>query len=332
MMKPWLWFPASISHQLSGVGVKMASFWVDDWELKPECYWKSFRWNGLEFKNPLGIAGGLDKNAEQVEDWQKLGAGFMEVGTVTPLPQSPNPGKILDRCKSQKALWNRMGFPSKGAYAVWDELRFLDKRIPLFVNIGKNRSTPLENAVQDYQALTEKFRSTADVIVVNVSSPNTPGLRSLGQADEIKKWLGPVVKTAIYTPVLLKLSPDMTREELSETVKAAIGEGVSGFIVSNTTLSRAPGLKFPTDGGVSGLPLREKSIQCLEDVLSAAGPERGNLLIVSCGGVMTASEVFDRLKRGADLVQVYSALVFNGPGFLKEVALEWKKLKFDDRD
>lgn len=330
MIKPWLWLPASISHRLSSVGVELASYLADDWENNPKCTWKPFRWNGLEFKNRLGIAGGLDKNADQIEAWQKLGAGFMEVGTITPKPQAPNPGRIMARDSHHQALWNKMGFPSKGAHLIWEDLRFTEKRVPLFINIGKNRTTPLEKAVDDYVELTEKFRSIADVIVVNISSPNTPGLRNLGQAETMRQWLGPVIKKAIDTPVTLKLSPDMEEKDLKETVRTAIGEGVSGFIVSNTTLSRAAGLDFPQEGGVSGLPLKEKAIWSLEKVLEATGNERSSLLVVSCGGVMTASDVFDRLNRGADLVQVYSALVFNGPGFLKEVALEWKKLKVDD--
>lgn len=329
MIKPWLWLPASVSHKLAGVGTEISAFLADEWETDPRCQWKPFRWNGLEFKNRLGIAGGLDKNAEQVEAWQKLGAGFLEVGTITPQPQQANPGKIIDRDSHYQALWNRMGFPSKGAHAVWNELRFAEKRVPLFINIGKNRTTSLENAVNDYVELTEKFRALADVIVVNISSPNTPGLRALGQAQEMKRWLAPVIKSAIYTPVVIKLSPDMEEKDLTETVRTAIGEGATGFIISNTTLSRAPGLNFPTEGGVSGLPLKNKSISCLDKVLQACGNDRSSLLVVSCGGVMTAEDVFDRLNRGADLVQVYSALVFNGPGFLKEVALEWKRRKVD---
>jgi len=327
MIKPWLWLPAQISHHLSGLGVEFAAYWADEWEKDSRCAWSPFRWRGLDFKNRLGIAGGLDKNAEHLEAWQKLGSGFIEVGTITPRPQGPNPGRIIDRNLKELALWNRMGFPSWGADRVWDEIRFSERRVPLFVNVGKNRTTPAERAGQDYRELVERFRSQSDVLVVNVSSPNTPGLRQLGQASALKTWLGPVCQAALNVPVLLKLSPDMEEPDLKETVRAALGEGVSGFIVSNTTLHRSSGLNFPAEGGVSGQPLRERAIWSLEKVLEACGPERSKLLVVSCGGVMTGSDVFDRLNRGADLVQVYSALVFQGPGFLKEVALEWKKHK-----
>jgi len=330
MIKPWLWFPPQFSHALSGIGVQAAAYLADDWESDPDCRWKPFRWNGLEFKNRLGIAGGLDKNADFVEAWQKLGAGFIEVGTITSRPQGPNPGKIIDRDNSQLALWNRMGFPSKGSHLVWEQIRFLEKRVPLFVNIGKNRDTPHDKALHDYLELTEKFRAVSDVIVVNISSPNTPGLRQLGQAEELKKWIGPVVKKSIYTPILLKLSPDMEPEALHETVRTAIGEGVLGFVVSNTTLQRTQDSPFPKEGGVSGAPLSELSKIALQRVLDACGSDRTSMLIVNCGGVMTESDVFDRLRLGADLVQAYSALVFSGPGFLKDVALEWKRLNRDD--
>jgi dihydroorotate dehydrogenase len=325
MIKPWLWLPAQLAHAVSGFGVEAAAYLADDFDYK----WKPFRWNGFEFRNPLGIAGGLDKNAEQIQAWQKLGAGFIEVGTVTPYPQDPNPGKIIGRDNESLALWNKMGFPSKGVDYLYEELRFSRRSVPLFVNIGKNRKTPNEKAFEDYVALTKKLRPLADVLVVNISSPNTAGLRDLFKPEFLERGLKSVVKAAIYTPVLLKFSPDMTDQELKETLKVAVGCGVAGFIMTNSTTHRNSGSPFPIEGGVSGKPLQQASIRALEKIQEFLGSERSSLLLVNCGGVMTSADVFDRLKRGADLVQVYSALVFNGPGFLKEVAIEWKKLKSD---
>lgn len=327
MIRPWFWLPARISHALSGCGVKVAAIFTSQAKVSENIQWKPFDWKGLHFKNPLGIAGGLDKNAEYVKDWQKLGAGFIEVGTVTPKPQKGNPGTVIDRSLKQLALWNKLGFPSKGSDFIFHQLRNLDKKVPVFVNIGKNRDTPLDRAGDDYVFLAGKFRDQADALVVNVSSPNTPGLRTLAQASHLQSWLGQVVKTAgPGTPVLLKLSPDMSETDFEETISVAVQQGIAGFILTNTTLSRTPDLPFPTEGGVSGLPLKERSLKALERIQTLLGSQRSSLLIISCGGVMTADDVFDRLTRGADLVQTYSALVFNGPGFLKDVALTWKML------
>ncbi len=327
MIRPWLWLPAKISHSLSGVGVEAAALLTSESQTTQTFEWKPFTWKGLHFRNRFGTAGGLDKNAEHVQAWQKLGAGFIEIGTVTPKPQAGNPGTVIDRNLKHLALWNKMGFPSKGAEFVQKRLLGLKRNVPLFINIGKNRDTPLENAGADYLTLTEQFRSQADALVINISSPNTPGLRSLAQVDSLKGWLGSVIKKAQTTPVLLKLSPDMADQDLKETVLLAVQEGIAGFILTNTTLSRASGLSFPVEGGVSGLPLKEKALHALDQIQTILGSQRSSLLIVSCGGVMTAEDVFDRLERGADLVQTYSALVFNGPGFLKDVALKWKMLK-----
>jgi dihydroorotate dehydrogenase len=327
MMKPWLWIPASWAHAISPWGVS-ASAWLESSEENSDLYnWKPFRWSGFHFRNRLGTAGGLDKNAEHIEDWQNLGAGFLEVGTITPQPQGANPGKIIDRDVKNLALWNRMGFPSKGSDLVFDEVRFAKREVPLFINIGKNRNTPNDKAIGDYLYLAEKFRSLADILVVNISSPNTQGLRDMAQAQYLEPLLTQVVKVARYTPVLLKISPDMLDEDLKNLVRIAIACGVLGFVMTNTTLERKAHSPFPPEGGVSGRPLKERSLSALAKVQDYSGSDRSSLLLVNCGGVMTSQDVFDRLKHGADLVQVYSALVIHGPGFLKEVALEWKKQK-----
>jgi dihydroorotate dehydrogenase len=329
MIRPWLWLPPQVSHALSAFGVEAAAHLTPNWDPR----WKPLYWKGLEFPNPLGTAGGLDKNAAHIKAWQKLGAGFIEVGTVTPRPQRGNSGSVIDRSLRHQALWNRMGFPSKGADHFLKNLAETPAlRVPLFINIGKNRETSLEKAGEDYLFLAQQMAPHADALVINISSPNTPGLRSLAHVDSLKLWLESALKAAGTTPVLLKLSPDMSDEEFASTVRLAVALGVSGFILTNTTLDRPGNLPFPPEGGVSGRPLRERSLHALELIQKVLGSQRSSLLIISCGGVMTAEDVFDRLSRGADLVQVYSALVLTGPGFLKDVARKWKKRNPGNQD
>jgi dihydroorotate dehydrogenase len=299
MIRPWFWLPARVSHSISGLGIEAAACFSRTSDINKNLQWNPLNWKGLEFNNRLGIAGG---------------------------PQKGNPGIVIDRNLKQLALWNKMGFPSKGSDFVLKKIKNLKRQVPLFINIGKNRETPLEKAGDDYIYLAEKFCSHADALVVNISSPNTPGLRNLAQVESLSSWLANVIKSSDSTPVLLKLSPDMAAEDFENTVNAAVQEGISGFVLTNTTLERSPTLTFPREGGVSGLPLKEKSLHALEQIQKILGNRRSSMLIVSCGGVMTARDVFERISKGADLVQTYSALVFNGPGFLKDVALEWKML------
>lgn len=318
-MKPWLWLPPHWAHDLGPIALKI----IGQFSENPPPTWKTFLWRGLVFKNPLGIAGGVDKNAEGIRGWWALGAGFLEIGTVTPLPQEPNPGKIMDRHLPSRSLWNRMGFPSAGAKEVRANLKALKPyRTPVFVNIGKNRQTPNESAVQDYLSLIQDFAGLADAFVVNISSPNTSGLRDLQGPETLGKLLTSLVNAArqFQTPLLLKLSPDMGLQALAEAVITADNAGVDGFILTNTTLSRPDNIPFPAEGGLSGAPLKDLSIKCLQTALTALGPRRAGKLIVSVGGVMTGADVFERLNLGADLVQVYSALVLEGPGFFRKVA------------
>jgi dihydroorotate dehydrogenase len=281
----------------------------------------------LRFENRLGLAGGIDKNASLIEDWWTFGPGFVEVGTVTPKPQGPNPGKILARDNASLALWNRMGFPGGGAWTVRENLRDLPRSYPtpVFVNIGKNRTTPNEDAVRDYAECIDVLADLADVFVVNISSPNTAGLRELLEPTNLRRFLGGVLaarnkSNSPETPVLLKLSPDITNEQLRTIIETAKGLGVDGFIATNTTLAREPGSPFPPEGGVSGKPLAAQSKAVLKSLIEILGPNRGDTLVVSTGGIMSPEDVFERLDLGADLVQVYSALIFEGPRFFRSVA------------
>jgi dihydroorotate dehydrogenase len=324
-MKIWKFLPAELAHQLAPWGLAAySSIWGN-----PTPIWREFKWRGIYFPNRLGLAGGVDKNARQFLDWQDVGAGFVEIGTVTPQQQSANSGKILDRDWAQKIVWNKMGFPNLGSDVVLDNIlsRKNELQIPLFVNIGKNRQTENENALNEYSQLAQKFSSCADVIVVNISSPNTQGLRQLQSQQFLSQLVSAVVRSAGSTPVLIKLSPDLTTSELESSLDSALTAGALGFILTNTTLSRPNGSPFPEQGGLSGQFLAENSKKILKQAVNFLGNAKKDILLVSVGGIMTPADVEERLQMGADLVQVYSTLIFNGPGFFQNAAVYFKSLK-----
>lgn len=321
-MKPWLWLPANLAHDLAPIGLQLLSTFREPVSYK----WNPFAWRGLSFENRLGIAGGVDKDGESIEDWWTLGPGFIEVGTVTPLPQGPNPGRIVARDKEARALWNKMGFPGSGLEVVRRNLRDLplERTTPLFLNVGKNRTTPNDRAVDDYAKCIAELAGLADAFVINVSSPNTSGLRDLLLPANLSKFLGGVLQarsasTAPATPVLLKLSPDLSDEDLANALGVSVDLGIDGFVATNTTLARGPRSPFPPEGGVSGGPLAQQSKEILRKLLRELGSARRDKLVVSVGGVMTPEDVFERLELGADLVQVYTALAYEGPGFFRHV-------------
>lgn len=327
--KPWLWLPPQIAHDLSPYGLKILSRWPS----RSNSQWNSLTWTTqhnkqLHFINPLGIAGGLDKNAQSVLDWQRLGCGFVEIGTVTPEPQSPNPGKIMDRDMNNQALWNKMGFPSQGSDFVFNNIEIIRRskelNIPLFVNLGKNRTTSNEKAHFDYTKLMTQFQNSADAFVVNISSPNTTGLRDLAKSESFTPFISALAShhstLTNKPPLLLKLSPDLAPSDLSEVIYICINYGIDGFILTNTTTNRDFTPHFPTEGGVSGKPLQKFSLQALEIASKICSSEKTKKIIISTGGVMTAADVFERIERGADLVQVYSTLIFEGPLFFRKVA------------
>lgn len=339
MLKPWLWLPPKLAHDLSPLAVEFYSLlqsYTQDLSANlpaksrtPE--WDSFIWRNIEFKNRLGLAGGVDKNADHVKAWKNLGCGFIEIGTVTPLPQNPNPGKIFDRSIQDQAIWNKMGFPSAGADEVFYNLQVLKaeqaakQSVPLFINIGKNRQTSNEQAHLDYNFLLEKFYPIADVFVINISSPNTKGLRDLANKEFLEAFLKPIFQQKAkldsaqhcLKPILLKLSPDLDADSLKRILDISIK--VDGFVLTNTTLSRNTIKPFSIEGGLSGKPLAEQSKLSLKTAVEHLGSEKSKKLIISVGGVMTAEDVFERIALGADLVEVYTALVFSGLNFFRKV-------------
>jgi len=317
MIKPWLWLPPKWSHDLAPLFLKFAA------KLQPESIpeWKPYNWRGLHFPNRVGLAAGMDKRGDQIQNWWKFGVGFMEVGTVVPQPQMPNPGKIMDRDNQSMAVWNKMGFPSKGVEETLKHLQRLPKKhaSPLFLNIGKNRTTKNEDSLKDYLHCAEKLNQYADGLVINISSPNTAGLRELSQKKHLDPLLEGLRKGCRSQRLLLKLSPDMEVSNLRNVIQIA-APYVDGFVLTNTTVSREPGSPFPKEGGLSGRPLAELSEQALKTVKTELGANRQKYLIVSVGGVLNAADVQRRLDLGADLVEVYSALIFEGPWFFRQVA------------
>jgi dihydroorotate dehydrogenase len=342
-MKPWLWLPAQLSHDLAPFGLELAA--LVSTPVKANA--RSFTWKrkGREifFRNPLGIAGGVDKDGRQISGWRHFGAGFVEIGTVTPLAQKPNPGRIMARQTETESLWNKMGFPSPGAHSTRLFVRDWrvkeaqaspeageDLRFPIFINIGKQRDTPLERAHEDYTALIETFmdssraiegRPLADAFVINISSPNTKGLRDLFSQDRLRSFLSPIVAALVHfqVPGLLKLSPDMDDETRNSCLNVICELELDGLIATNTTAERPRGFEhLPLEGGLSGAPLKVRSRDFLSTALKELGSRRNGLLVVSAGGVLDGDEALARLDLGADCVETYSGLVFKGPRFFEE--------------
>ena len=263
----------------------------------------------------------MDKDARNVDAWTKLGAGMIEVGTITPEPQPGNPSPTVSRDNGRKALWNRLGFPSQGLRRVHARLKSRAKvaRPPLFANIGKNAATPLDQAAKDYVRLVAGLRDVVDGFVVNISSPNTKGLRELLRPAALEEFLTPLLIDR-PRPVLLKLSPDMADDDLAGVLDISARLGIDGWVLTNSSATLRDGFNFPEGGGVSGRPLGETSRAFLKRTLELLGPKRLGRLIISVGGVMNSDDVAERLAMGADLVQVYSALIFEGPFFLRRLA------------
>jgi len=286
---------------------------------------------GLLFPNPVGLAAGFDKNGEHIRGLACLGFGFIEVGTVTPRPQAGNPQPRLFRLPADRALINRMGFNNAGLDALVERLRRLrEQGVPGGVviggNIGKNKDTPNEQAADDYLRGFEALFPVVDYFVVNVSSPNTPGLRALQEKEPLTRLLQELQQKnrmqPTPKPLLLKIAPDLSNEQLDDIADIVRETGLDGIIATNTTIARA-GLHTPAStleaigaGGLSGVPVQARStevIRYLREKLGA-GP-----VIIGVGGIDSAAAAREKLDAGADLVQVYSGLVYEGPGLVREI-------------
>jgi len=282
---------------------------------------------GLEFPNPVGLAAGFDKNALALAAWPALGFGFVEMGSVTMLEQPGNPRPRLFRLPQDRGIINRMGFNNDGADKVAARLEHLTSTrgplpVPLGINLGKSKLTPLELAPQDYLYSLEKLWKHGDYFAVNVSSPNTPGLRQLQDKDKLEVLLSSVMDFAgrqpAFKPVLLKIAPDLSLTQLDEILGLLEDHKLSGIVATNTTLSRE-GLKMPLEqaGGLSGAPLRQKSLEILKHL---SGQLKGRLPIISVGGIFNAGDVLERLDLGASLVQVYTGWIYEGPLMMRHIA------------
>jgi len=279
---------------------------------------------GIKFPNPVGLAAGLDKNAEVITEMASLGFGFIEVGTVTPLPQAGNPQPRLFRLKPDTALINRMGFNNHGVDEMVDRLKKLPKNIIVGGNIGKNKVTPNDQATRDYEICFEKLFDYVHYFVVNVSSPNTPGLRELQEKKPLTELLEALqrLNNAKDTPkpLLLKIAPDLTTEQLDDIIEIAGGTKLAGLIATNTTIDRT-GLKTSEkevdavgNGGLSGKPLSSRSNEVIRYIRS-----KTDLPIIGVGGITNAEEAKEKIKAGADLIQVYSGFVYEGPALIKSI-------------
>ena len=281
------------------------------------------------FESPLGLAAGFDKNAVAVRGFHALGFGHVEVGTVTPKPQPGNPTPRLFRLPRDRALINRMGFNNEGVEVVARRLKALRAQggsLPVIgVNIGKNKATPQEMAREDYVACTKALAHYADYLVVNVSSPNTPGLRGLQERSFLEPILKAVLDHAGETPILVKIAPDLSDDAISEVVDVVCDLGLAGIVATNTTLSRE-GLVTPREevarmgeGGLSGHPLSARSLEVLRVIRQDLPRE---YCVISVGGVMTGDDAQTLLDNGATLVQAYTGFVYRGPFFARKVLEE----------
>jgi dihydroorotate dehydrogenase len=278
---------------------------------------------GLTFKNPVGLAAGYDKDAVAIKGLSALGFGHVEVGTVTLKPQPGNPKPRVFRLLEDEAVINRMGFPSKGAdYVERRLLRSARNDIIIGVNLGKSKDTPLEEAVNDYIELMRRFESYADYLTINISSPNTVGLRRLQGREMLEELLGAIDKerqtSKVKCPVLVKIAPDLNEEELDDAIGVVLDKSMDGVIATNTTLAR-DGLRSKyqdESGGLSGSPLAVKNEAVLNRVVKLV---KGDFPIISAGGIMNSDDAKKRLALGASLVQVYTGLIYRGPNLVREI-------------
>ena len=344
------WFDAEVVHYFSMNIMKAACSlgWIRSFLKKqftpsqPEIIyvWK------IPFNNRVGLAAGFDKNAQYVRELETLGFGFIEIGTVTPIAQAGNEKLRLFRLPKDKALINRMGFNNDGAKIVAERLKewkmsrasgvrssepsshlpTANPRLIIGGNIGKNKTTPNDEAWKDYEICFKELFDWVDYFVVNVSSPNTPGLRELQEKDSLRKILShlQVINTqqVVAKPLLLKIAPDLTQSQIDDVIDLAIEIKLDGLVIANTSISRS-GLKTPVTqlsiigaGGLSGKPLSERSTEMVRYINRQT---KGQLPIIASGGIFTAEDVKEKMEAGASLIQVWTGFIYEGPGIVKKI-------------
>lgn len=279
---------------------------------------------GVDFPAPIGLAAGFDKSAEAVNVWGQLGFGYAEIGTITGRAQPGNPQPRLFRLPADKALINRMGFNNPGAEAAALKLaepRPGPRRVPIGANIGKTKAVPVDDAIADYRLSARLLGPLADFVVVNVSSPNTPGLRDLQAVESLRPILAAVQEVA-QVPVLVKIAPDLSDDDVDAVADLALELGLAGIVATNTTISRA-GLKTPSAeveaigaGGLSGPPVKDRSLEVLRRLHARVG---GRVTLISVGGIGTVDDAWERIRAGASLLQVYTGFIYGGPVWLQQL-------------
>jgi dihydroorotate dehydrogenase len=280
---------------------------------------------GITFPNPVGLAAGLDKNGDYIDAFARLGFGFIEIGTITPRSQPGNPKPRLFRLEEKQAIINRMGFNNKGVDHLVEQVKKAKFKGVLGINIGKNFDTPVENAVDDYLICLNKVYQHATYITVNISSPNTPGLRDLQFGDTLDELLAPIRARQLelaeefgYKPVLVKIAPDMDEENVRLVAETLIKNNIDGVIATNTTLSRegVEDHKFGSEmGGLSGAPLEDSATETVAALVAALD---GKLPVIGVGGILDGAGAVEKIDAGAELVQIYSGFIYRGPELIRE--------------
>lgn len=290
---------------------------------------------GITFPNPVGLAAGLDKNGDYFNALGAMGFGFVEIGTITPKPQAGNPKPRLFRIPEAQAIINRMGFNNKGVDHLVAQVKRRRYNGVLGINIGKNATTPVENAADDYVTCLQKVYVHADYITVNVSSPNTQGLRDLQFGDSLNRLLETIkaeqTKLQLlhgrYVPIAVKIAPDMDSEAVAQVAQSLLAQGIDGVIATNTTIGREGVQEYETSietGGLSGLPVRDKSSRVIRSLYAELGDK---LPIIGVGGITDGESAAEKIKAGAKLVQVYSGFIYRGPALVGEAARAIAALK-----
>lgn len=284
---------------------------------------------GLQFRNRVGLAAGLDKNGDAIAAWDALGFGFIEIGTITPRPQPGNPRPRMFRLPEHQALINRLGFNNKGVDYLVERVRSTPRRAVLGINIGKNFDTPNERAADDYVNCLRKVYALADYVTLNISSPNTKNLREL-QADEPLRHLLQTVRQSAdrlaqqhgrRTPLLIKIAPDLTSEQAGALAQTVRAQGMDGLIATNTTIARegvAGHLHAKEAGGLSGAPLKAAALATLKAVRAAVGAD---FPLIGVGGIGSAADARERHRAGADLLQIYSGFIYRGPALIADCSV-----------
>ncbi|TRW91302.1 quinone-dependent dihydroorotate dehydrogenase [Candidatus Methylobacter oryzae] len=293
----------------------------------PEIDHKPVNAMGLDFKNPAGLAAGLDKNGDYINALAALGFGFIEIGTVTPRPQPGNPKPRLFRLPEHQAIINRMGFNNLGIDHLLERVKQSRYSGILGINIGKNFDTPIGNAADDYLIGLRKAYTAASYITINISSPNTKNLRQLQQGDEIKSLIATLKEEQLklrqehgkYTPLVLKIAPDLSADEITHIAKLLLEFEIDGVIATNTTIARDMIADHPLAheaGGLSGAPVKEKSTLVVRGL---AAELNGKIPIIAAGGILSAADAQEKLAVGANLVQIYSGLIYRGPQLIEDI-------------